>query len=48
LNNGVRQFQMLDSNSDSKGPNSRVRTTDWINIDGWNVYGGVNGWTNPR
>ncbi|QZZ22430.1 ricin-type beta-trefoil lectin domain protein [Leptothermofonsia sichuanensis E412] len=44
----IRQVRIMDSNSDSRAPNTVVRISDWINIDGSNAYGGVNGWTNPR
>ncbi|BAZ10283.1 hypothetical protein NIES4071_20980 [Calothrix sp. NIES-4071] len=46
--NGVRQIRMLESNWDSRAENSTVRIGGWVNIDGWNAYGGTNGWTNPR
>jgi surface antigen len=46
--NGIRQIRMLESNWDSRAENSTVRIGGWVNIDGWNAYGGTNGWTNPR
>jgi Ricin-type beta-trefoil lectin domain/CHAP domain len=46
-NVNVRQVEILESNANGKAPSTSV-TSRWVNIDGWNPYGGTNGWTNPK
>ncbi|MFH7242374.1 MAG: SH3 domain-containing protein [Spirulina sp.] len=51
LSNGQRQVRILDSNGDSRGPNSNVREyTYWVNIPDGTAqrYGRGIYWTNPR
>ncbi len=40
-----RQIKLMDSNGDGNAPNTKVRVSDWIDI---NSVGGTLGWTNPR
>lgn len=40
-----RQIKLMDSNADGRAPNTKVRVTNWIDI---NSIGGTRGWTNPR
>lgn len=48
MSGNIRQIRMMESNWDLRAENSAVRIGDWVNLDGRNSYGGVNGWTNPR
>jgi hypothetical protein len=48
--NGQRQIRMLESNWDSKAPNTTVRLSPWFNLDTKNgsVLYTARNWTNPR